>query len=304
MEPWATNLQQNSFNGIDNIAIAYGILRQPQQSPAMVIVNGRSESFLKYQELANDCYRQGYSVYLLDHRGQGLSGRLNDDHQIGYVDDFNNYVKDLATFINDIVLSAGHQRHVIVGHSMGGAIVARYLQNHDNPIDRAVMASPMLGMLMPLPQPVVKLISHAWSAVDQLFERRPSYVMGTGVYENKPFEGNDLTQSATRYHRFRAIFEEFPQIKIGGPTYPWLLQAMNACRVIVSEAHKLKTTTLLLQSGADTIVSNEAQLAFCRGAQKGMVTRVMIEDARHELFFELDCYREKTLQTIFEFLES
>jgi pimeloyl-ACP methyl ester carboxylesterase len=40
----------------------------------------------------------GFDVLIIDHRGQGLSGRMLSDTHRGHVDNFSDYVDDLAAF--------------------------------------------------------------------------------------------------------------------------------------------------------------------------------------------------------------
>ena len=47
------------------------------------MVNGRTETFSQYGELVYDLHRRGYSLYLIDHRGQGHSSRLLDYKDVG-----------------------------------------------------------------------------------------------------------------------------------------------------------------------------------------------------------------------------
>lgn len=302
MDPWVNNLQQNSFNGIDNVNIAYASMLQPQPSPAMILVNGRIESYLKYQEIANYFYQQGFSVHMLDHRGQGLSQRMLDNKDKGHVVEFSDYTKDLALFINEVVLPNKHSRYVMLGHSMGGAIVTRYLQTYDNPIDQAILTSPMLGIVLPAPKIIIQAVATLLVGVDKLLSRAPSYVIGGKGYENTPFVENELTQSEVLYREFRAVYEGEPTIKLGSPTNRWLLESLRACQQCVDNAANIAIPTLLLQAGADTIVDNIAQNNFLSGANQALIHFECIEGARHELLFELDKYRLPTLAAIERFL--
>src|SRR5437868_1750116 len=71
-----------TFTGVDNVSIAYKIVRHPQSVASVVILSGYTESYLLYDELIQDFYRQNYSVYIMDNRGMGLSGRLLSNPQI------------------------------------------------------------------------------------------------------------------------------------------------------------------------------------------------------------------------------
>ena len=64
----------------------------------IVVCPGRIESYIKYAELAYDLFHLGFDVLIIDHRGQGLSGRMLPDTHRGHVDNFSDYVDDLAAF--------------------------------------------------------------------------------------------------------------------------------------------------------------------------------------------------------------
>jgi len=303
MKQWATNLQQNTFNGIENVSIVHASMIQMVDSPAMILVSGRSESYLKYQDVANYYYALGYSVYMLDHRGQGLSERLTGDTEKGHIIDFCHYIEDLAKFVDTIVIPNEHTRLLMLGHSMGGAIVTRYLQTKSHPIERVVLASPMLGIILPAPKPLIKLVAHGFMLRDRLFKRSPSYVIGGHGYEEKPFDDNDLTQSLARYQAFVDIYRRWPQIQLGSPTNLWLLQSLAACELCVKEANKIAIPVLLLQAGSDTIVDNSASDDFCTSSNSDLISKLRFDDARHELLFEQECIRQPVLDAINHFLE-
>ena len=52
---------------------------------AVLLVCGRVESCIKYDELSDELVQLGFAVYRFDHRGQGLSGRLLTAHHKGHI---------------------------------------------------------------------------------------------------------------------------------------------------------------------------------------------------------------------------
>lgn len=303
MKQWATNLQENSLNGIDNVSIAHASMQQGSDSPAIILVNGRSESYLKYQDIANHFFDQGFSVYMLDHRGQGISQRLLANHEKGHVIDFNHYIEDLATFIDDVVVPNKHSNLFILGHSMGGAIVTRYLQTKAHRIDRVILASPMFGVLLPAPKPIIKLLAKGIVLTEQCLSTEPSYVLGGNRYEEKPFHGNELTNDLNRYEGFCEIYRQYPKIQLGSPTNVWLLQALKACEECIEQASEITIPILLLQAGSDTIVDNRSQDDFGEALNSKLLSFIRMDDARHEILFESDSIRQPAFEAIEKFLE-
>lgn len=86
------------FTGVDDIPVRFVRFRAQHHDRVVVICPGRIESYVKYAELAYDLFHLGFDVLIIDHRGQGRSGRLLADPHLGHVNRFNDYVDDLAAF--------------------------------------------------------------------------------------------------------------------------------------------------------------------------------------------------------------
>jgi len=302
MTDWLGNLQQSTFQGVNNITINYCVMAQSQPSPAIIMVSGRSESYLKYQALINEFYEMGYSVYMHDHRGQGLSQRLLTDTHKGHVEKFSDYVDDLAMFIDSIVIPMKHTDHVVFSHSMGGLIATRYLQTKRNRIHKLILSSPMYGVILPAPKKVVQCITNIVMWLDDLLKREPSYTLGGKPYRELSFEENQLTQDSLRYETFRTLYRENPQLQLGSPTYLWLKTSLNACQQSIVQTNRIMIPTLLLQAGEDTIVDNDAQNEFAANMSPDLITKVDIDAAKHELFFEVDDIRTQAMAQVRNFL--
>lgn len=294
--------QEGYFKSSDKTKLYWCKLTDPKHSKAVLLVNGRIESSWKYQELLFDFYRQGYDVYSYDHRGQGLSDRLVQDSDIGHVYEFDDYVRDLASVVQHFALEGYQQRH-LVSHSMGGAIATRYLQTYPHhPFDKLVLSAPMFGINLPwYLSPVAIAISQILTAVYPT----PTYAPGHQPYYAKPFEDNPLSQSKARYHWFRQLYTDKPELQVGGPSTRWVWQGLMATKQCLQMTRQLKIPVLLLQAGNDRIVSNQAQNQFykklCKTNKNSQM--ITIDGAQHELLFEQDQYRNQALDALFRFLQ-
>ncbi|MCL1038755.1 alpha/beta fold hydrolase [Shewanella submarina] len=282
------------FKGKKGCNIAWCSIRHNDSDKAVVISNGRVESFLKYQELIFDLYQQGYSVYALDHRGQGLSGRMTANPHKGHVSQFDDYIEDLHSFINAQVKPAKHQSLYLLGHSMGGCIGTLYLQKHPETFKAAAFSAPMYGIKLPAPKGLIRWLANA---LDKLSGDEPWYVLGGTDYKCQPFEGNELTQSEGRYGVYRTLYQSQPEIQLGSPTNHWLVQALDACDRAIEAARNSRVPILVLQAEDDTIVDNAAQDA----AVGGLCEKLLIPGARHEIFIETDARREVALTRVCDF---
>jgi len=293
----------NSFARADEISIHYAQFMQEKSGfPTIVVVPGRCESYLKYQELTFDLYQQGYNIFIIDHRGQGLSGRLLPNFHKGYVNKFQDYVEDLQYFIEQIVTRHSSEKPYLLAHSMGGAIATRFMQDSPNAIKAAVISSPMLGFNSGLlPQNIAKALISAKLFVNNITRNNPWYFFGQKNYSAIRFEDNKLTHSSSRYQHFIELYKDNKAIQLGGVTSHWLAESIIAQNEIFAKLLQLKTPILLLQAGGDTVVCQQAQNDFCQqlhaihpqSCPNGLPNR--IDDAFHELFFEIDDYRNRAI---------
>jgi len=293
----------DSFFGIDGVDIHYAqFIQEKDKAPTIVVVPGRCESYLKYQELIFDLYHQGYNIFVIDHRGQGLSGRLLPNINKGYVAKFQDYVDDLHYFIEEIVRQKFSDKPYLLAHSMGGAIATRFMQDFPNAIKAAVISSPMLGFNSALvPKSIAKLLVAIKYRLNKLVSKTPWYFAGQKGYSPVNFTKNNLTHSPQRYQHFVNLYKDNKIIQLGGVTTHWLAQSIEAQKIIFTKISQLKTPILLLQAGSDTVVCQQAQNDFCQqlhvlqpqSCPNGIPSR--IEQAYHELFFETDDYRNQAI---------
>ncbi len=297
------------FIGKNDIRINYCQFNFSGFEKTLVIVPGRVESYLKYKELAYEFHQQQFNVFIVDHRGQGLSQRLLDDKHKGYVDCFEDYVDDLNSFIDNHVIAATTtaNKPYLLAHSMGGAISCRYLQSYPEKIQAAVLSSPMIAINSgKTPHSLANVLVSCLDKVNQIFSNNPWYFIGQGDYTETPFSENHLMQSQLRYQIFTQLYQQIPSLKLGGVTLKWLKAAEQVRIKIFKNMPALSTPLIVLQASEDTIVSNSAQDDFCQQLHQQHSQSctngkaAVIDGARHELLFEKDCYRKQALTLVLD----
>jgi lysophospholipase len=303
---WGAHAERCDFTGVDSVPIAAVKIVRPGSDVGVVISNGRTESFIKYKELGFDLWKQGFSVYILDHRGQGLSGRMSPDEHMGHVEDFADYVSDVKAFVDTIVKPQRHTRLAMLAHSMGGAIASLYLEQHHDDFDAAVLSSPMH-------EPNTGKISDdfACGALRALswLGRTDRYAPGKGPYdETEGFSATDaLTHSEIRWAKARDEYASQPKARLGGPSIGWVVQACEAGERARRDAGRITIPVLVIQAGADDVVTPEGQREFCarmNASRLGSCQFEVIPDAYHELFIENDRFRLPAVTKALDFIQA
>lgn len=297
---WQSRVTESEFVGKDNIPVRYAYCIPGNANASIVISSGRIESYLKYKEFIYDLFQNGFAVFILDHRGQGLSGRMTHDPQHGYVANFDDYVDDLITFVEAIVKPLQQGPLHLVCHSMGGAIGALTLLRVPALFTKAVLASPMFGIKPALPNWVANGLIRTGLAVNRMKKRDSGYFFGQTPYIAFPYSLNKLTHSKTRYTLFRELYDEEQEIQLGGVTTEWLKAAHEAMNTIESSAKGITTPSLVLSADGDSIIDNKRQRRVAK--QIPNATLEIIPRAYHELFTESDEIRDRTLTRVLDYL--
>ena len=286
---------EGSFIGKAGIDIYYKTFKQTgKEKAAILISSGRTEAVIKYKELIFDLYNNGYSIYIHDHRGQGLSGRMTKDPEMGYIDDFQFYIDDMKYFYDHYLIKNKHKKIFLLAHSMGGAIGLTYLEQYPNDFNAAAFSSPMLGLTPPI-----------CGAVKLLVGKEPKYAMGETKYNDDKvtFEKNHLTGSEIRYKRMVEAFDKVPKAKLGGATYQWINKSCKQFKYLFENIDKIETPIILFSAQNDKIIDVRAHQKFVEKAKRlnKQGRAYVVENAQHELLIEKDEQRIESINEILDF---
>lgn len=301
---WKKNAMSGSLQGIGNKRL-HTISIKTGNVNAIVISQGRNESVLKYKELAFDLNRQGYDLYLIDHRGQGFSERLGGDQSHGHVEHFQDYVDDFNSYILSLDLANNYQHNYLLAHSMGGTISALYLEQYNHPFQAGILLSPMMSInLGSIPRVVAKLLTFSGAEVCSWFSGQACYIFGGEGYKRKAFVGNALTASEVRFNASQNTFTSFPETQLGDASMRWVSQSLSATKQAVDNADKINIPILLLQAGADKVVTAAGQNEFFKKLTQCKAKQFLtIANANHEIYLEKDQSRLTALNAALKFLE-
>lgn len=282
----------------DGKEIRYAKSENVNEKGALVVVDGRTEFMAKYAEVFYDLRSTGYSFYIYDQRGQGESSRMLADPEKGYVDKFDDYVKDLNQFLDTIVRISDHKSVFLLSHSMGGPVSILYERKHPGTITGMILCSPMLDInTAPFPKGLAKITVKTLTVLGM----GTRYVFGGKPYDpHFPFENNDLTDSYARFELNRRLVEENPKVALGGPTLRWLAEAFRAIDRIKADTSDLHVPILLMVGEEDTVVGKKSQQTFC--STQPDCSLVILPHGKHELLMEKDQVRDSVLENIRVFL--
>ncbi len=285
-----------AFDGYDGAKLR-SVLWQPTRGPergTVCVFPGRGEYIEKYFEVVADLRRRGFAVAMMDWRGQGGSQRPLANPRKGHVVGFTEYDRDLARFMDTVVLPALPRPYIAMAHSMGGNILLRNAQAEDSWFERMVLISPMIaihdGQIGPR-----RGLARAYAETASVMGLATAYVRGGDdeAEELLDFEGNDLTSDTVRWTRNKAVLEQAPELGLGSPTVGWFKSALRSCALLQKPDYPKYVTVpmLLFAAGADQIVSPKAIEDFAVELKIG--GHIAMPGSRHEILQENDAIRQR-----------
>lgn len=220
-----------------------------------VLVHGYGEHLGRYGHVAQRLNAAGATVVGPDHQGHGLSGG-----ERVLIDDFESVVDDLDTVVSRAADANPGLPIVLIGHSMGGMIAARYAQRNGDRLTALVLSGPVLG---------------SWEATGLAdLPEIPDTPLDVSTLSRDPAVGEAYTADPLVWH---------------GPFKRPMLRAIAATLRTIGGGGTLgDLPTLWVHGGADALVPigpTRDGIGRLRGTH---MREVIYDDARHEVFNETD----------------
>lgn len=246
----------------------------------VLLVHGLGEHIGRYEALAHDLNRQGWHVMGYDQRGHGASGGAR-----GHVAAPHSLLADLGLLV-DHVRTQLPGPLVLLGHSMGGVVAARYAAEAlapqpapwFRPVDGLVLSSPALdaglnGLMRGLLRVMVSL--------------RPDQALHNGL------RAEWLSRNPAAVAAYRADPLVHDRIT------PRLVRFIVDAGVLVRlQAPRWQLPTLLLYAGTDRCVDPEGSADFAARAPQRWVSSRCFDQCLHEIFNEPGADGRAVLQAL------
>lgn len=248
----------------------------PRPRGRIQVVHGLSEHIGRYDLLAEALNDADYSVFGHDHRGHGAS-----EGRRGVVGRFPDLVEDVrhVTGLAD-ELAPGPGAPALIGHSLGGLVAIRYLQEFRPQLQAGVISAPWLATAA----------EFGWldrAAMWLLRRVAPDWPL------SRPLQPELLTRDE---ERARAFVED-PLVG-SSMAVSFFDQVAKAQRLALGEGLPPEPPALVLLPGDDGLADVEVTREWARGTG---ATCLELPDTRHEPFNDID--RNTTFARLVDWLD-
>jgi alpha-beta hydrolase superfamily lysophospholipase len=240
-----------------------------EPSHVVLLAHGYGEHVGRYEHVAAALVAGGAVVYAVDHVGHGKSAG-----EPVLIADFERVVDDVHEV--DLRARAEHPGLpvVLIGHSMGGLIAARYAQRYGDSLAALVLSGPVVG---------------AWEAVGQLLAlpELPDVPLDSTTLSRDPEVGRAYDADPLVWH---------------GPFKRPTLEALSAGLAAIEQGPPLGSLPLMWAHGeADQLVPVAGSRSGIERLRGERFVEKVYPEARHEIFNEIN--KEEVLADVTAFLD-
>ena len=264
----------------------------------VVMVHGFCEFFGKYHEMAWYLYRAGYAFCFLEQRGHGHSGGKLLEADVVHVDDYEDYVRDLHAFAEQVVYAhCGDMNWVLFAHSMGGAVGTLFLETFPDMFSKALLSSPMfLWRKLKAGPLLTNVIAFAAKVTHRTKTLAPTE---KHFDEMEVFETSSM-QSKARYDYTFARRMQDVNNRSYGASLGWGVASLRAMRKLMEHADRVRIPVTIFSAGNDGLVDVKS---FEQFQKKAPQTKILhYESSKHEIYNALNEERLRFYGDLFRLL--
>ncbi|MEJ8544995.1 alpha/beta hydrolase [Brevibacillus borstelensis] len=243
----------------------------------MILLHGAGEHSGFYTDIGEECLHRQIGLVAPDMRGFGKS-----DGTRGHINHFREYLDDLATLNSRLLKQFPAVPLFLLGHSFGGLIAIRYVQEYPLLVKGVILSSPALGIRIPLPYPLKKLA------------KLLSWVTPT------------LTVDPFKWNWLKTILLSNPSDDKRDPLFTtqytprWFNEFLHNGAHAISEAAKCASPTLCLCGQNDPLTHLGMVENFFQSIANNDKTYIVFPEGRHRPLYE-SC-RDEAVNNIFQWI--
>lgn len=299
--------QWNTFKAEDGTKLRWGETGNAGASKAtLVLVPGYTATMSMYPEHVDMLARRGYHVVGIDMRGQGGSERHRKSQpEKLWVDDFQIYADDLASFIKTLP-NSNEQPIIPVAISFGGHVGLRMAGDYPGLVDGLFLMAPAI-------EPKAGDMSFEQAKNLMRWARRlgksKHYLQGNENW--KPFredlsEANiDLCSSnPKRLPNRDVVFTRNPAERVGGVTAQWGAEFFESSEYIRAKGYleKIDVPVTMVSAEVDHFVVTDVNQAAC-DSRFPNCEKLDLKGAGHCLLQESDAHLKEMFDSLDALLE-
>jgi acylglycerol lipase len=265
-EATATPAKEGEFTGQGGLRLYWRAwLPDGEVRAVLIVTHGYGEHGGRYGNVVEFLVPRGLAIYALDQRGHGRSEGLR-----GHAGRFAEFVDDLHGFRVRVEQEHPAIPLFVLGHSLGGLIVARYLLKHASGLAGTILSSPAVRLAEPPPR------WRRWLArVLSVVAPRTSFQTDVQpeLLSHDPAVGRAYAADPLVHRRATARF--FTELE-------------RAMRDVGDRAGEIRLPILVLQAGDDRLVDAPAAEEFASQAGSADKEVHVYPELFHEIFNETD----------------
>jgi len=242
-----------------------------------VLVHGFAEHSGRYEHVGRWLAERSYAVHAYDQIGHGRSSGTRC-----HVGRFSDYLDDLRVVLERVRAESGGRPVSLIGHSMGGLVVASYCRERSPDLASVVLSGAALGM----PEGSTWMRARLARAI-RAFAPRLRVAPGLdlqGLCSDPAVVAAYLADPLVERHMTASLAAEL----------------MGAVERIAGAGAELAMPLLVLHGGDDPICPPAGSERFAADAPRGRFLRY--PGLRHEIFNEPD--QERVLEDVVAFLDT
>ncbi|HJV44920.1 MAG TPA: lysophospholipase [Bacillota bacterium] len=200
--------------------------------PPILLVHGAGEHLDRYLWVVNKWNEAGFSVL-----GGDLPGYGRSEGKKGHIDHFDDYIQAIDSWYEELRKYSNH-RPFLFGHSLGGLVVARFMEERRREVTGVILSSPCFALAMEVPS------WKGWiaKALNKIY---PSLVLSAGIKPHYVSRNKEITEK----YRMDPLVTK-------GASVRWYTELVSTMEANYEQLSLFPQVSLLIhQAGSDYVVS-------------------------------------------------